>query len=62
MFRYQTVAAAVITSDFVNDQVHLSVGALAQLTDNLIVFVDLQFFQVLCSDELEFLQDVDGRM
>lgn len=43
-----------------DDQVHFPIGALPQLTDDLIVFVDVQFFQVLCSNQLEFLQDVNG--
>lgn len=43
-----------------DDQVHFPVGALAQFADDLIVFVDVQFFQVLCSDQLELLQDVNG--
>lgn len=50
----------VFTSDFVDDQVHLPIGALPQFTDDLIVFVDVQFFQVLCGNQLELLQDVDG--
>lgn len=50
----------LITSDFVDDQVHFPVGALPQFADNLIVFVDVQLLQVLSGDELELLQDVDG--
>lgn len=43
-----------------DDQVHLPIGALSQLTDDLVVFVDVQLLQVLRGDQLELLQDVDG--
>ncbi|KAI3359493.1 hypothetical protein L3Q82_013893 [Scortum barcoo] len=39
---------------------YISAGAFAQFTDDLIVFVDVQFFQVLSGNQLEFLQDVVG--
>lgn len=49
-----------VTSDFVDDQVHLPIGALSQLADDLVVFIDVQLLQVLRGDQLELLQDVDG--
>lgn len=49
-----------LTSDLVDHQVHLPVGPFSQFTDHLIVFVDVQFLQVLHGDQLEFLQDVGG--
>lgn len=51
---------ARLTSDFVDYKVHLAVGPLAQLTDDLIVSVDLQLLHILGSNELQLLQDVDG--
>lgn len=53
-------AQSSLTSDFVDDQVHLPIGALAQLTDDVIVFTDVQLLQVLSSNQLEFLQDING--
>lgn len=47
-----------LTSDLVDDQVHLAVGALAQLPDHLVVLVDLQPLQVLGCDQLQLVQDV----
>lgn len=49
----------MFTSDLMNDQVHLAVGAFAQLSDNFIVLVNLEFLQVLSGEELQLLQDVD---
>lgn len=43
-----------------DDQVHLPIGALSQLADDLVVFIDVQLLQVLRGDQLELLQDVDG--
>lgn len=48
------------TSDLVDDQIHLSISALAQLPDDLIVFVDIQLHKVLGCNKLQLLQDVDG--
>ncbi len=48
------------TSDLVDDQVHLSVGALAKLPNDLIVFIKVQLLQLLSSDELQLFQDVNG--
>lgn len=47
------------TSDLVNDQVHLAVGALPKLPNDLIVFIKVQLLQVLRSDELQLFQDVN---
>ena len=43
-----------------DDQVHFSVRALSQFSDNLVVLVDVQLLEVLGSDDLELLQDVHG--
>uniref|UniRef100_A0A0E9SS09 Uncharacterized protein n=1 Tax=Anguilla anguilla TaxID=7936 RepID=A0A0E9SS09_ANGAN len=43
-----------------DNQVHLPISPLAQLTYDLIVFVDLQLLQVLGCNKLQFFQDVDG--
>lgn len=42
----------MFTSDLMNDQVHLAIGAFAQLSDDLIVLVNLKLFQVLGCEEL----------
>lgn len=51
-------AHVTLTSDLVDDQVHFSIGPLAQLPDHLIVLVDLQPLQVLGCDQLQLVQDV----
>lgn len=43
-----------------DDEVHLPISALAELPYDFIVFVDLDLLQVLSSEQLQFLQDVDG--
>lgn len=53
-----TCAPRPLTSDLVDDQVHLAVRALAQLPDHLVVFVDLKPLQVLGCDQLQLVQDV----
>ncbi len=52
------VCTCPLTSDLVDDQVHLAVGALAQLPDHLVVLVNLQPLQVLGCDQLQLIQDV----
>lgn len=47
-----------LTSDLVDDQVHLAIGAFAQLPDHLVVLVDFQSLQVLGCDQLQLVQDV----
>lgn len=49
-----------VTSDPVDDQVHLPVGTLPQLAHHLVVLVDVELLQVLSSDQLQLFQDVDG--
>jgi len=48
----------LLTSDLVEHQVHLAVGALPQLPDHLVVLVHLQPLQVLGRDQLQLVQYV----
>lgn len=54
----QHAFGAQLTSDLVDDQVHLAIGPFAQLSNHLVVLVNLQLLQVLSSDQLQLIQDV----
>lgn len=50
----------MLTSDLVDNQIHLAIGALAQFPDDLIVLINIQLLQILGCNKLQLLQDVDG--
>lgn len=50
----------MLTSDLVDNQIHLAIGTLAQLPNNLIILINVQFLQVLGRNKLQLLQDING--
>lgn len=50
----------VHTSDFMDNQVHLAIGAFSQLPNHLVVLIHLQPFQVLSCEQLKLLQNITG--